>query len=126
MSERACRAQTKQGANCRAPALPGYETCLSHTPELAEKVRLARMRGGSAAAKVRVLQGRRLKLDSSQALVRFLGDVAQDTLSGAIDPNVSRATVYAVATLRATLETADLEQRLAALEAAAGQTRRFT
>ncbi len=116
MSQPTCGALTKAGTSCRAFVPPGREACVSHDPAMADAVAAARIKGGTAAAKVRLLQGRRLRLDSPRALVKFLSDVAVDTLSGSIDPSVSRAVVYAVATLRQTMESADLEQRLARLE----------
>jgi hypothetical protein len=116
MSERTCRAQTKAGVSCRAPALPGYETCLSHTPELAEKVRLARMRGGSAAAKVRVLQGKRLKLDTAAALVKFTSGLMQDVLAGTVEADAARVVVYAVSVQRQLIEVASLERQVSELE----------
>jgi hypothetical protein len=119
--EQGCRAPTVHGSPCRGFLLPGRDVCLSHAEDLADKIRLARARGGTAAAKVRALQGRRLRLDSAEALLRFNANLCQDTLSGAVDPGVSKAVSYALANQLKLLETHELEQRLRALEDAQRQ-----
>ncbi len=116
MNQPRCTASAKHGGSCRAFALPGRETCRVHAPEYAAAVQADRVRGGQMAGRLRAIEGKRKRLDSPRALVKFLSDVAVNTLSGSIDPSVSRAVVYAVATLRQTMESADLEQRLARLE----------
>jgi hypothetical protein len=116
MAEMVCRARTKASASCRAPSLPGRETCLSHTGELADKIAAARRAGGSAAAKVRLLQGRRIRLEHQGQLAKFLSALAQDCLAGTVAPDVTRAVVYTCATLRQVVETGDLAARLEALE----------
>ncbi len=115
MDRRPCDGTTKGGRLCRSFGLESGR-CIMHDPARAEAMTAARARGAVKAAKLRSLEGKRRKLDSPRALVKFLSDVAVDTLSGSIDPSVSRAVVYAVATLRQTMESADLEQRLTALE----------
>ena len=73
--------------------------------------------------KLRVLQGRRLKLDTPRALTRFLSDLMQDTLAGTVEPGVGRVVAYCISTQRQLLETSDLAQRLAALERVAAGPR---
>jgi len=87
-----------------------------HTDELRGQVAAARRRGGTVAMKLRVLQGKRQKLDTPKALVKFVSDVMQDTLAGTIEPDVARAALYAVSIQRQLLESSTLEQRLASLE----------
>ena len=116
MNQPLCRALTKAGARCRAPSLPNYETCLSHTPELADKVAAARRRGGTVAAKIRILEGKRLKLDSPAAVVKFTSNVVQDCLAGTVDVDVARTTFYGLAILLKAVEQArasDVETALA-------------
>ncbi len=111
-----CTATTKAGNACRSFALPNRGTCLPHTPELAAQVDAARRRGGTTAMRLRVLQGKRQKLDTPRALVKFVSDVAQDTLAGTIEPDVARAALYAVSIQRVLIEAAGTESRLAAVE----------
>jgi hypothetical protein len=59
-------------------------------------------------------------------LLAFVDTLIWDAVDGKYDPKLVNAVVGAVNTQRALIESGDLEQRLAALEAAAGQTRRFT
>jgi hypothetical protein len=96
-----------------------------HDPELADKVQAARRRGGTVSMKLKLMQGRRQRLDSPKKLLAFCSDLALDTLSGSVEPDVSRATAYALSLQIKLLEMHDLEHRLADLEAAAGQQRRF-
>jgi hypothetical protein len=91
-----------------------------HAPDLADKVEAARRRGGTMAAKVRVLQGKRQKLDSPRALVRFVSDLLQDTLAGTVDPKVANAVINGVNAQRALLEAGEIEGRLADLERVMG------
>jgi hypothetical protein len=70
--------------------LPGRDVCIMHAPDQAEKVAAARVKGGTAAAKIRLLQGRRLKLDTPAALVRFTSGIVQDTLAGTVEVDVAR------------------------------------
>ena len=122
-----CRALTKTGASCRAPSLPNYETCLSHTPELADKVAAARRRGGTMAAKLRILEGKRLRLDSPAAVVKFTSNVVQDCLGGTVDVDVARTTFYGLAILLKSIEQArqsDVETMLAEVRTLVAEARR--
>ena len=55
----------------------------------------------------------------------FVDTLIQDTIEGRHDPRLVNAVVGAVNVQRALLEQADLEQRLAALEAVAAPQRRL-
>lgn len=68
--------------------------CVMHAPDMAEKVAAARMKGGAAAAKLRVLTGRGLRLDTSASVVRFTGTLVQDVLAGTVDVDVARTVCY--------------------------------
>ena len=127
MNHPLCRALTKAGASCRAPSLPNYETCLSHTPELADKVAAARRRGGTMAAKLRILEGKRLRLDSPAAVVKFTSSVVQDCLAGTVDVDVARTTFYGLGILLKAQEQArasDVETMLAEVKALTAEASR--
>ena len=117
MSQPRCTGTTKRGVACRSFALPNRSTCIMHAEDLKATVHAARQRGGTAAAKIRLLEGRRLKLESAGALSKFMSDLIVDTLAGSVDPTVARTCIYGVATLRQVLETSQLEERLSQLEA---------
>ena len=70
------------------------------------------------------LQNRRLKLDTPAALIRFVGTVVQDVVSGAVEPDVARAALYGCSIQRQLIEASELEKRLEALEAVTDQQHR--
>ena len=118
-----CSARTKNGAACRSFALPGGSVCIAHDANQADARRAARAKGGANASKIRALQGKRAKLDSPAELVRFMGTLIQDVYDQRIEPNVARALFYGVAIQTRLLETSDLEQRVAAIEASVEKER---
>jgi hypothetical protein len=117
VSERACAATTQRGTPCRGIVPAERSHCLAHDPELRDKVQAARRRGGTVAMKLRHLQGRRLRLDTAPALVRFTSHIVQDVVAGTLDPDVARTALYGVSIQRALIETADLQRQVAELEA---------
>ncbi len=126
MSNPACRAETKAGASCRAMPLPGRDVCIMHAPDMAEKIAAARMKGGTAAAKLRVLQGKRLRLDSPAALAKFMSGLIQDVMAGTLGVDTARTVVYAVSVQRQVVEhaeKAELEKRLVEVERLLAQRR---
>ncbi len=94
MSQQGCRSLNKRGTTCRAMPLPGRDVCVMHAEDMAEKVAAARIRGGSAAAKLRLLTGKRLRLDTSAAVVKFTGTLVQDVLAGTVDADIARTVLY--------------------------------
>ena len=88
-----------------------------HNPERAAAVAAARARGGTVAAKLRILQGKRERLDTPKALVRFVANVIQDALAGTVEPDVARVVLYGISIQRALIEAADLEPLVRELEA---------
>jgi hypothetical protein len=88
-----------------------------HDPEKAAAVAAARARGGTVAAKLRILQGKRERLDTPKALVKFVANVVQDTLAGSCEPDIARVVLYGISIQKALIETADLEQQVRELEA---------
>jgi hypothetical protein len=112
-----CTATTQAGQPCQAFAPAGSTVCRVHDPAQAEAVQAARARGGAAAARLRVLQGRRSKLDTPAALVRFTATLLHDVLELHRPYELARVVLYGVSIQRQLLESSDLEQRLAALEA---------
>jgi hypothetical protein len=114
MTRPVCGAETEHGGHCRAFALDSGR-CWNHDPALAEERQAARSKGGS----LRALQGKRLKLDTPAALVRFVAGVMQDVVQAKLPPEHARAALYGASIQQRLLETSDLERRLTALEQAA-------
>jgi hypothetical protein len=105
--------------------MPGAELCWLHDPERVDEARAARATGARHANRLRALQGRRRRLTTPAALLSFVDGLIWDAIAGKYDPKLVNAVVGAVNVQRALIESSDLEQRLAALEAAAGQRQRF-
>ena len=122
MNQPRCTATTRAGAACRSFAPSGRPFCVMHDPELADKVARARARGGTVAAKLRILHGKRARLDTTSALVRFTAEVVQDTLAGTVEPDVARTVLYGCSILRQLAEHS-LDKRLAEVERILAQRR---
>jgi len=93
---------------------------------MAAMVNAARMKGGTAAAKLRLLQGRRLRLDTPAALAKFMSNVIQDVMAGTLDIDVAKVVVYAVSVQRQVVEyaeKAEIEKRLVEVERLLAQRR---
>lgn len=94
---------------------------------MADAVVSARRRGGTAAAKLRLLQGRRLRLDTPAALVRFTGGLLQDALAGTVDIDAARTIGYLVSVQLKAIEQAqsgDVEQMLAEVKQLVAEAKR--
>ena len=127
MSQPTCTARTKRGTACRSWALPNRDVCISHAEDLRAKVEAARRQGGTAAPKLRILTGRRLRLDSPAAVVRFTSGVIQDCLGGMVEVEVARTVLYGLSVQLKAIELAqraDVEQALAEVRLLVAEARR--
>ena len=115
MSKPPCHGTRKDGAACRAPALPDSALCWSHDPRQAEAAAEARAAGASKGAKVKALHGRRRRLDTHAGLAAFLTGLIHDVVEGRQDPDVARVVIYGCSVMRRLAEHA-LERRLAEVE----------
>ena len=111
-----CTGTTKRGKPCRSFALPGRSLCVAHDPQYAATAEAARRKGGTTAMKLKVLQGRRQRLDTARSLTRFLGDVMLDLLAGRVEVDVARTLAYCASVQKSLVETAELEKQVAELE----------
>ena len=123
MLRRTCTAQRTDGQRCRAAPLTDQEFCYMHSPEHADELADARRLGGLRRRREVTVAGA-YGFDGLEAVAdirRILMIVAVDTLS--LDNSVprSRTLISLVAVAAKLLETGELEQRLAALEAAHGR-----
>jgi hypothetical protein len=117
-----CQGTTKAGAPCRGIVQNGRPWCLAHDPERQAELPGVRAKGAAASNKLRAIKGRRQKLDSAPALLRFVGSLVQDVLDGTVSPDVARAALYGVSIARQLVETSDLDARISALEEKAAAT----
>ena len=118
-----CQARTKLGGPCRAFALPGGVYCWGHEPSRVDERTAARSRGGQRAGQLRLMKGRRARLDQAGGLLKFAAEVVLDVRSGLLDVDVARTTLYGCGIVRQLIESSDLEKRLASLEQSIQATR---
>jgi hypothetical protein len=119
VSRPVCIAARNDGGACRAQALPGDRWCWCHHPDRQEQAAEARARGRAKVNTLRALKGRRVRLERTGQLARWLSDLIVDVLEGKTPPDIGRTCMYGASVLRQVVETAELERRLAALEQAA-------
>jgi hypothetical protein len=120
MPRSTCSFRKPDGQRCRAAPLTDQEYCFWHSPEHAEEVSEARRLGGfrkrreAAVIGAYDLEG----LETVAGLRRLLEIAVVDTLG--LDNSVSRSRTltYQVMVAAKLLETGEMEQRIALLEAA--------
>lgn len=115
-----CSATTKSGAPCTAQAWRGG-LCRWHAPELAEERAAWRAKGGanrSHKARAR----RDLPTDPKDLgdVKRLLGRALVDLEAGTLDPARGSAMAGVARAIALVIEKGEIEDRLSALEAAAG------
>ena len=118
--ERRCAATNRTGEPCSAQPLPGRPYCRWHDPQLAADRKRWATEGGRAKSNARRAQ-RELQLAAAgvgqlpAVLFRALGRVE----AGELEPNVATAMATLGRAIVAATQAAELEERLAALEARA-------
>jgi hypothetical protein len=109
-----CEATKADGSPCRAAALPGRPHCLFHDPDSREARAAGRTAGGKNRSRPAAVlpDGPDADLSTVPAVVAYLGRIANATAKGQVDPRVSNATVYAVATLLRALQPDDTARQV--------------
>lgn len=115
MKRPVCQDKRKDGAPCRAPALPDSALCWVHDPRQAEAGQQARAAGAAKGGKVRALNGQRRKIDTHAGLAVFLSGVIHDVAEGKMDTDTGRAVMYGCSVMRHLAEH-ELERRMADVE----------
>ena len=120
MNPRGCAGFKDDGQPCRAPKLRDSDYCLMHSPEHAEEVAEARRLGGLRRRREVAVAGAYEfnGLETVADLRRLLDIAALDTLGLENSIARSRTLGYLVGVAGRLLETGELEQCLASLEAA--------
>jgi len=116
-----CGAVKRNGERCTLPANGQHGLCWAHDPENAQKRRRGASRGGRAKAS-RV----------TKALHELLSDLTEDVIAGELDTGRGAVANQLISTRirllefeRRVKEAEEFEERLAALEARAGEGRRW-
>ena len=124
MVNRGCTFEMPDGLACRAPALRGKTVCYWHDPDKADEAAEARRIGGmhrrkaKSVATIYDFSGLRT-VESAQ---RLLETAALETLALENSIARNRTLISAASGAGKLIEAGDLEERLATLEAAVGQT----
>ncbi len=111
---RTCRGIRVDGEPCRAPGVGESGYCFWHDPERREELLEATRRGGQRRG-IQLPTVRPLEAEEARSV---LAGVLEALLVGAVDPGTARAAAYILQVERKIAESAELEQRLAAVEAA--------
>ena len=115
-----CSATMKAGAPCRALAMSAARYCVTHDPARVTDLAEWRRRGGEGksnkARAKKALPGSVLTPAEVQGL---LGLTLRGVLAGTVEPGVANAAANLGRAIVAVREATTLEERLAALEAAA-------
>jgi general stress protein YciG len=111
-----CRAKTKAGGRCAAPAVRGGIYCALHAdPERAAK--LGR-KGGTRNRHIYESDGKEVAAPKTASDVKdLLAEVMAEIRAGKMDPKLGTTLGYLGTSLLKAIETSDIEQRLARLEA---------
>ncbi len=120
VTPRTCTGLTKNGDRCGAPPMHDGEFCFWHDPEHAEEAAAARKLGGQRRRRESTLAGAYEvgPLDSVGGIRRVLEIVTFDGLGMEISVARGRLLIAATQALTKLLEVGELEERLAAVEAA--------
>jgi general stress protein YciG len=111
-----CKAKTKAGSPCAAPAIKGGQFCSLHSdPERAAQ--LGR-KGGLGNRHTYQNDGNEVTAPQNASDVKnLLADAMAEIRTGKMDPKLGTTLGYLGTSLLRAIETADIEQRLAKLEA---------
>ena len=119
VGSRACSAATKTGRRCGATPLHDADVCFWHSPEHADEAAKARSLGGQRRRRESTLAGAYEigPLDTVGGIRRVLEIVTFDALGMEISIARGRLLVSTMQVAAKVLETGELEQRVAELEA---------
>ncbi len=121
MTVRRCAALRRDGTPCRVQALPTGPYCWAHAPELREKRREGRARGGQNSSKMRRLL--KLSPPELQAVLSRLLTALEDVQAGRLAPRAAQAMAALARAAAAIYEQAELAARVRALEELADKNR---
>ena len=116
-----CNATTQQGMACRAAPVPGRAYCLFHDPAKAASQTHARRAGGrerSKPAAVVAATEPDLALSTVHEVGTMLADAINRVRKGTLDTKIANTLGFLAGVLIKSIETGEMEQRLAALESA--------
>ena len=115
-----CRSLTKEGKPCAAAPLPNSDLCPWHTPALVERRRAWSSRGGQARSSSARARKQFPATIAPAEVEDILAWTLQAVIAGRIEPGVATAAASVARAIVAVREAGEVQERLAALEAATG------
>ncbi len=119
----ACRATRRDGQGCRSTIVLPSGFCSMHDPARQGEVRAARARGGRGKATARRLD--KLVPATLKPVIGTLLAALDEVHAGDLDPKVANAMAALAGAVGRLYQTGVLEERIAALEAAAHEPGRL-
>ena len=119
-----CQGTTASGKPCAAKALPEDRFCPWHSPAWADRRRAWSSQGGTNRSNAARVRKHLPPAPTPDELQRVLGQALTDVLGGTLEPGRANAAAALARSLMAVREATEVEERLAALEQAAGIERR--
>ena len=114
-----CEKIKRDGQRCRGTAMEGSGYCYFHNPAMEKQRKAAQQRGGRAnRAPVLPADVPDVQLESSKDIAVLLAQTINQARKGQIGPKVAGTIGYLASSLGRVLETSNLEERLARVEAA--------
>jgi hypothetical protein len=122
-----CSGTNRGGGPCNAEVRPGRAWCRWHDPELEDERAAWRSKGGKARSnQARAKKGLSKEPLSTDELLGYLSVAFKATLTGNLAPNIANALGGLARSMAEIRKASEVEERLAALEAALPPTdRRF-
>jgi hypothetical protein len=124
-----CSSSRSDGGPCRAAAMPGRDRCIFHDPEAAERRQEGRREGGRIRSQPRATlppERDRVVVASAKDVCKLLSDTIHEVRTGQLDPKIANAVGYLASVMVRALQAGELEDRMAALEAAVRSSSRGT
>ena len=120
MKAERCRAETKGGKPCGATVVAPSGLCAGHAPEWADRRREWSRKGGERRSNHERAKKQVPAAVTAKELGGWLGVLFRGVVGGKIAPKVGTAAAMIARAMLEAREAGELEERLAALEAAAG------
>ena len=119
-SRSTCSAIARSGSRCRSAVLPGRPFCFLHDPLAEQARREGARKGGRARSNAERAKKQIPSAMTGDELAGWLSVLFKQVLVGKTEPRVGTACATVARSLLDVLQATETEERLRALEAAAG------
>ena len=127
MTAATCHGITRSGQRCRARPLAGSTYCVNHSPDVTDEQRKAwaAKDGKNSSSKARAKRQLPGEVMDADEIGAWLAICFKRVIAEKMDPSVANAVSTMSRAMLAIREATEVEDRLAALEAASENGRRF-